>query len=68
MIHKLYTSSYIKVMTQNYTLVYKYDYNYKIKAIFLFIPKRHFFQGAKLSKVALPCSKLLKESKPTTRE
>ena len=28
--------------------------------IFLFIPKSYFFQGAKLSKVALPCSKLVK--------
>jgi hypothetical protein len=36
--------------------------------ILLFIPKSHFFQGAKLSKVALPCSKLQKESKATTTE
>ena len=33
------------------------------KLIFLFIPKGLFFQGAKLSKVALPCSKQLLKGK-----
>ena len=34
--------------------------------IFLFIPKNLFFQGAKPSKVALPCSKIILKVK--TRE
>ena len=33
--------------------------------ISLFIPKSHFFQGAKPSKVALPCSKILLKVKRT---
>ena len=36
--------------------------------ICLFIPKGLFFQGDKLSKVALPFSKATKKLKATTRE
>ena len=36
--------------------------------ISLFIPKGHFFQGAKLSKIALPFSKATTKKEKRTRE